>query len=252
MRLRSIVLGLACLLFAVPAGAAPKPYRVSLVGDEFDGQRWHTGVLIELDEGWKTYWRMPGDSGVPPEFTWKTSAPSHVEVSFPVPTRFADASGETVGYKHQVLFPVSVEAGTAAGVRLDLDLFFAICRDVCIPARADAAIELGPLLRDADGAARVTDAIKAVPLPGSPVTAATLTMRDGKPLLELGLDGKADDIFIETDGSAYFHAPQFSADGRRAVIAVGNVDDPARLKGAALRLTLKTGATGLEQTIVLP
>ncbi|WP_374334137.1 protein-disulfide reductase DsbD domain-containing protein, partial [Aestuariivirga sp.] len=81
------------LTFAIPAMAAEKPYRVSLVGDGFDGTSWHTGVLIELAPGWKTYWRMPGDSGIPPEFTWSPSQPARVEVQFPTPSRHVDKGG---------------------------------------------------------------------------------------------------------------------------------------------------------------
>ena len=108
-----MLIRLACaavlgLTLALPAAAEDKPYRVSLVGDGFDGTSWHTGVLIELDPGWKTYWRMPGDSGIPPEFTWTPSQPATVEVAFPTPSRHVDKSGEAVGYETQVLFPVTV------------------------------------------------------------------------------------------------------------------------------------------------
>ena len=49
----------------------------------YDGTAWHTGILIELDDGWKTYWRMPGEAGIPPDFTWKTSVPADIAVLFP-------------------------------------------------------------------------------------------------------------------------------------------------------------------------
>ena len=96
---------------------AEKPYRVSLIGDSFDGRSWQTGVLIELEPGWKTYWRMPGEAGIPPEFTWTTSAPAEVRVSFPRPARYADQSGETVGYEGAALFPVAVTPETATELR---------------------------------------------------------------------------------------------------------------------------------------
>ena len=107
-------LALAAVLvaLAVPALAEEKPYRISLIGDGFDGTAWHTGVLIELAPGWKTYWRMPGDSGIPPEFTWAPSHPATVEVAFPTPSRHVDKSGEAVGYESEVLFPVTVKRAT--------------------------------------------------------------------------------------------------------------------------------------------
>lgn len=252
MHFRSILPVLTCLMLASPAHAADKPYRVSLTGDGYDGKAWQTGVRIELDEGWKTYWRMPGEAGVPPEFTWNPSVPAHVEVHYPVPQRYADASGETVGYKHEVVFPVTVDAGTAAGLTLGLDLFFAVCKDVCIPATARTSIDLGANIRDPEGAARVDDAMRQVPVKSEAVTDARAEMEDGKPVLRLTLKDAAEDVFVETTGSAYFRRPRFSADHREAVLAIDNVKDAAGLKGATLTLTIAKGRSGLEQTVTLP
>ncbi|MFN4142193.1 protein-disulfide reductase DsbD domain-containing protein [Aestuariivirga sp.] len=252
MWFRSIIAGLACSLAAFPAHAEVKPYRVSLVGDSFDGQAWRTGVLIELDPGWKTYWRMPGEAGIPPEFTWKTSVPARIEVKLPAPARYADQSGETVGYEREVLFPVTVEAGAAAEVDLGLELFFAVCKDICIPARAEASIALGSLARDPQGAQRVSEAMKAVPEAGTAVTAGRIDMEGGKPVLKLSLKEKLEDIFVETTGTAYFRRPAFSGTGTEAALPIDNLADPAKLSGTALKLTYRLGGRGFEQTITLP
>jgi suppressor for copper-sensitivity B len=252
MRLRSIIVGLTCSLLAPAALAAEPPYKVSLIGDSFDGTSWHTGVLIELEPGWKTYWRMPGEAGIPPEFTWTTSAPAEVKVVFPTPARYADQSGETVGYERAALFPVAVTPDTAGELELGLDLFFAVCKDICIPANASARIVLGPMVRDPAGSARVEAARAAVPGPGSAVAAARLVTEGGKTVLQLDLNEKPEDIFVETRHSAYFRAPEFSADGRQARLAVDNVKDPAELAGTALTLTYRLNGAGLEQTVTIP
>ena len=76
-----------------------QPFTVSLLaGGQLAGV-WQAGVLVELEPEWKTYWRMPGDTGIPPQFDWTGSTNSEaVEVSFPVPRRFNDLSGEAIGY----------------------------------------------------------------------------------------------------------------------------------------------------------
>lgn len=252
MWFRSIIVAVACSLLAPVALAAEQPYRVSLVGDAFDGQSWQTGVLIELDPGWKTYWRMPGEAGIPPEFTWTTSAPAKVEVSFPAPARYADESGETVGYETEALFPVTVTPESATGLELGLELFFAVCKDICIPATATASLTLGPMARDPSGSARVEQAGKSVPAEGSAVAAATIELEGDKPVLRLALHEKPDDIFVETPTSAYFRAPQFSAGGREARLVIDNVKDPAKLSGTVLKLTYRVGGKELEQTLTLP
>ena len=239
-------------MLLLPASAMERPYRVSLVGDSYDGTSWRTGVRIELEEGWKTYWRMPGEAGIPPEFAWKTSVPAEVDVLYPVPGRYHDASGETVGYQHEVVFPVTVTAPGQTAVTLDLGLFFAVCKDICIPAKAEASIGLGTSVEDPEGVARVEAFAKTVPLPGAAIASARVEVENGKPVLHLDLREKVGDIFVETTTTAYFRAPVFSADGRNASLVVDNADDPAKLKGQTLKLTYTKLGMGLEQSLRLP
>lgn len=246
-------MGLAgSILLASQGLAAEKPWRLSLVGDANDGRAWMTGVKIELDEGWKTYWRMPGESGVPPEFTWKTSVPAEIAVHFPMPARYADASGETVGYKHEVVLPVTVDASGAAGVDVTLDLFFAVCKDVCIPARDEATIRLGPMQHDPQGIAAVSDAEARVPRAGVVADKAEIIMEDGRPALRLALSKPFGDIFVETETAAYFRKPRFSADGLQAILPIDNVKDPQKLSRTTVTLTAVTADAGLEQRLTLP
>jgi len=247
-------LAIAALSFALamPALAEDKPYRVSLIGDGFDGTSWHSGVLIELAPGWKTYWRMPGDSGIPPEFTWTPSRPAKVGVQFPTPSRHVDKSGEAVGYEAQVIFPVTVTPEKPEGLDLRLDLFFAVCKDVCIPAQAEASISLGAVARDPLGSSRVETARAAVPAAGDAVTSAEIVNKNGKPVLRLALKERPEDIFIESTTSAYFHAPVLSEDGREARLAINSLSDIEKLKGQAITITYIIGGKGLEQTLTLP
>lgn len=252
MQFRSIITGAACSLLATAALAEQKPYRVSLIGDSFDGRSWHTGVLVELEPGWKTYWRMPGEAGIPPEFTWSPSAPAQVSLSFPTPARYADQSGETVGYEEAVVFPVMVTPEKAGSLDLGLEMFFAVCKDICIPATASATIALGTAMADPEGSARVEQARNVLPAPGAAVSSAGIVMEGGKPVLQLDLAERPDDIFVETPTSAYFRAPDISADGRQARLAIDNLKDPSTLAGTTLTLTYRLHGVGLEQTVTLP
>ena len=249
-RLLSSALGL--MLLAGTAIAAGKPYRVSLIGDGFDGTSWHTGVLIELQPGWKTYWRMPGDAGIPPEFTWTPSAPAKIAVQFPTPGRHVDKSGEAVGYDTQVIFPVTVTPETPQALDLKLDLFFAVCKDICIPAQSQAAIALGTEARDPSGSERVEVARGLVPATGDAVTGAEIVSEGGKPVLVLALKERPEDIFVESATSAYFHAPALSQDGRQARIVIDSLSDVAKLKGQTITITYIIGGKGREQAVTLP
>ena len=232
----------------------PEPFKVSLISGGQEGGVWQAGILVELEAEWKTYWRMPGDSGIPPQFDWAGSENSAaIEVGFPVPSRFNDAAGETIGYHDQVVFPVFVKPEKLdAAVSLQLNMFFAVCKDVCIPAKAKAETALSasaanPLLEEwLKRLPRLADA-------GDPpfVTAGRFETRENKPVLVVSLNGQAQDIFVESETSAYFERPRFDSATGEAWLPIANLKDAAKLRGVPLKLTLSTGDSGIEQTLAI-
>ena len=108
------------------------------------GAQFRAGVEIRLAPGWKTYWRYPGDSGVPPRFDFSGSDNvKAVTVRWPAPQRFSDSDGNTIGYNNGVIFPLQVEAqNPSEPVTLRLKLDYAVCEKLCVPAEAKAALAL--------------------------------------------------------------------------------------------------------------
>src|SRR5262245_11146520 len=102
--------------------------RLRLIDGGVEGGRRLAGVQIDLSPGWKTYWRVPGEAGVPPVFDWSASANlKEARVLFPAPARLHDEGGEAVGYENEVIFPVEVAASDPAEpVLLKLALHFAV------------------------------------------------------------------------------------------------------------------------------
>ena len=94
-------------------------------------------LSCKLAPGWKTYWRYPGDSGVPPHFEFEQSENvKSVAVLWPAPLRFSDAEGTTIGYKDNVVFPLRIEAkDPSKPVTLRLKFDYAVCERLCIPVR---------------------------------------------------------------------------------------------------------------------
>lgn len=110
-----------------------------------NGMKIHrAGVEIRLAAGWKTYWRYPGDSGVPPHFDFAGSQNvKNVTVLWPAPQRLSDSEGVTIGYKENVIFPLRVEAqDPEKPVTLRLKLDYAICEKLCIPVDARSELSL--------------------------------------------------------------------------------------------------------------
>jgi DsbC/DsbD-like thiol-disulfide interchange protein len=102
------------------------------------------GIEIRLDRGWKTYWRYPGDSGVPPRFDFaRSDNVKTIDVLWPAPHRFADGGGHSIGYKDHVILPLRIvprDVDKPVTVRLRLD--YGICEKLCVPAEANAELTL--------------------------------------------------------------------------------------------------------------
>jgi DsbC/DsbD-like thiol-disulfide interchange protein len=103
------------------------------------------GIEIRLDPGWKTYWRYPGDSGVPPtlDFTGSENVKS-VTALWPAPARFADgAGGNSIGYTGSIVLPLQIiPDDTSKPSSLHVKLGYAVCGKLCVPAQADLALTL--------------------------------------------------------------------------------------------------------------
>jgi DsbC/DsbD-like thiol-disulfide interchange protein len=103
------------------------------------------GVEIRLDPGWKTYWRNPGDSGLPPKLDFAGSENvKSVTMLWPAPERFDDgAGGHSIGYRDDVVFPLRIIPTDATRPSLlRVKLGYAICGNLCLPAEADLGLTL--------------------------------------------------------------------------------------------------------------
>lgn len=111
-----------------------------------DGARIAGGVEIVLEPGWYTYWRNPGEAGLPPVFDFSGSTNvANVEVRYPAPERYDDGASVSLIYRDEVVFPVEVIAAEPGRpVTLRLDASFGVCREVCIPTQASSSVTMPP------------------------------------------------------------------------------------------------------------
>ena len=98
-----------------------------------------------MDEGWKTYWRSPGDAGIAPSVDWSGSENvAEAIIQWPAPHRFTLFGMETFGYEKEVVFPLHVRPkvqGEAVRLRGKAELL--VCSDICVPAALDLSLDLG-------------------------------------------------------------------------------------------------------------
>jgi len=113
----------------------------------------HMAALeLRLAPGWKTYWRAPGDIGIPPRFDWRGSRNmAGVEVEWPTPERIDQGGMMAIGYHGTVILPLHVLPRTDGDITLDGTIDLGVCRDVCIPMTLDVAGALPAAAQPRDG-----------------------------------------------------------------------------------------------------
>lgn len=225
-----------------------------------EARRLIAGIEIRMGEGWKTYWRHPGDAGgVPPSFDWSGSGNlASARVLYPVPERLVDPNGQSIGYKKHVVFPVEVKPADASKpVMLRLHFEYGICREICVPAEARIELVVPPTL--ASMPPELAAALDRVPVsggqgPAAPALKSASAMLSGaKPGMIFDVAGgsaEVADLFVEALDGSYLpmtDKPGATAGGvRRFRIDLKGIDDVASLKGKPLRITIVTASGGAE------
>src|SRR4051812_1976002 len=125
------------------------------------------GIEMRLAPGWKTYWRYPGDSGIPPRFDFsKSRNVKSVTVRWPAPQRLADESGTSIGYKHDLIFPLDVvPEDRSKPVTLSLAIDYGVCEKICMPVDAKAELTISGKPTEHD--IRIAAAEARVPKPAA-------------------------------------------------------------------------------------
>jgi DsbC/DsbD-like thiol-disulfide interchange protein len=139
------------------------------------------GIAFQIQPGWKTYWRMPGDSGVPPRFDFsKSDNVEAVTIMWPAPLKFDDgAGGHSIGYHDQIVLPLRIVPKAAdKPVTLRAEINYAVCEKLCIPVEASAELGFNSVASTEDGA--LFAALDTVPKPATIGDPNPLTIRDVK------------------------------------------------------------------------
>ncbi len=250
-------LGIALCLGALPAKSDPfaSPWsgqqgdkaQMRLIAAGRDHGIYRVAAEIKLSPAAITYWRAPGDAGVPPQFSVTDSENvANAEVLFPAPHRIDEQGIEAFGYRGGVVFPIHVAARDAAEpVRLRLTVAYAVCDNICLPEKSSAELIL-PKSVDSPEDAAVAAAEARVPLALAPKDLAEkLSVVPDKTatsptwLLTWKGDFQPTDLFAEAPEGWVLETHR-RADGLFSIVAVEQPLTPHRVP---VRLTL----TGLQK-----
>jgi DsbC/DsbD-like thiol-disulfide interchange protein len=153
MNTKCLLRAIAAVPFALPmAFSASAQVPGDMVRAEMlNGWRMENGVhmsalRLTLAPGWKTYWRAPGDGGIPPLFDWTGSGNlSGVTLSWPVPEVFYLNGMRSVGYSEVVTIPIEFRpADDGAPIAVSGRIDIGVCEDICVPVSLVVAAELAP------------------------------------------------------------------------------------------------------------
>lgn len=217
-------------------------------------------LQIEPKPGWITYWKEPGNTGIPPQFTLAADSGVTLDaIGYPVPKHFFNGAVEDIAYDAPVTLPLSLNAAGKGEVEIDALAFIGICKDICIPFQANFQLKLGPAIqshRQEEAILAAADA--SLPKPPSAdfdVTAHAMAA-DRKTLsltLALPAEGKGAPDIIVTGPSGYAFTKQIGGKRDGAVfktdVAIGKLPNDYDISGKRWGVLVIDGERAMETTV---
>jgi len=261
--MKRLLIAVIPLLFAASSAAAASSSWVETPGGDVrlvalpasaDGTM-RAMLDIRLHDGWKTYWRDPGGSGIPPSVA--VTGATLTSVGFPAPKRLGDAETHYIGYDRPVRLPLTLDK---AGGPITATVFIGVCKEICIPVQAELTVDAsGESFANPLEEAAVTDAEAALPggagngfKPLSGTWAA-----DGKSVtvrFEAPADGPLPDVFLSGSSSFEFGAAspaRLEGDAYVAEVPVLHKPKVFDLAKDPIRLTVRAGEKTMESPLAI-
>ena len=232
--------------------------RIRLVAAEPapDAAEIRAALVVELKPGWKTYWRDPGDAGVPPQFNLAGGGNVHDSVlHFPAPERFEEGVAKSIGYKAPVAFPLTFALqapGRNSAIRATA--FLGICDEICVPVQVEFALDVPVAVGSTADQGLVRAAFNA--LPGAP--------DGGFGLVSLAYQSKALEIEIAAPPSAsppelfiaadrfLFGAPKLvgaANEKSRYMVPIVFAPKTAKIEATEVFYTIKSGGEAVSGSV---
>lgn len=215
------------------------------------------GLLVRLSPGWKTYWRAPGEAGIPPRLELGArrgllSATLH----WPVPEVFHSNGMQSIGYSSDVVFPLELTLAEGTGtLRLSGRIDLGVCHDICMPVSIDLS---GTLPEGGRPDPRIAAALADRPLTASEAGAGRVTcdltpIRDGLRVvarIPLPRQGGAEAVVFELPDQAIWISEAMVERSGNTLVATADIvppdAGPFAMDRSSLRMTVLAAGTAVE------
>ena len=215
------------------------------------------GLKIDLNKNWKTYWRLPGNAGLKPLFTFdKSENVFAAKIMWPSPIIFGEDNLWSIGYKDSVLLPLEVTPiDTSKPIKLEIQADIGLCEDVCIPVTLNVSYFATPGQNQENYeilGAILSEPIKSDDIGFQPpqciIKNGELIMEFNEKNVKTGIENI--ELFVIEVGSSVFYVNSKKAsvfDDRITVSTKNSVE--TELPGVISRETIKTTIIGSNQSL---
>ncbi|MGR5185816.1 protein-disulfide reductase DsbD family protein [Photobacterium damselae] len=231
----------------------PVAVRLMLTGEKNEANKSVEGLLeVKLDKDWKTYWRSPGEGGTAPSINWELSSNlNSVDWHWPLPKRYEFLGVETLGYKHDVIFPMTFHLDDMnKPVFLSGKLTMSSCTSICVLTDYELSLDFNPekLVPSVDAMVLYNKGNSLVPKPSTAVELTQVSYDEAKKIVSIVATNKAGwtnpDVFVDGQSKPVkqtsFLTPKIDVSGEQLIaqVPVSSWFGTPKLVGEPLSVTI--------------
>ncbi|MBE8126883.1 protein-disulfide reductase DsbD family protein [Photobacterium damselae subsp. piscicida] len=231
----------------------PVAVRLMLTGEKNEANKTVEGLLeVKLDKDWKTYWRSPGEGGTTPSINWELSSNlNSVDWHWPLPKRYEFLGVETLGYKHDVIFPMTFHLDDMnKPVFLSGKLTMSSCTSICVLTDYELSLDFNPekLVPSVDAMVLYNKGNSLVPKPSTAVELTQVSYDEAKKIVSIVATNKAGwtnpDVFVDGQSKPVkqtsFLTPKIDVSGEQLIaqVPVSSWFGTPKLVGEPLSVTI--------------
>ncbi|MGX9458587.1 protein-disulfide reductase DsbD family protein [Photobacterium damselae subsp. damselae] len=231
----------------------PVAVRLMLTGEKNEANKTVEGLLeVKLDKDWKTYWRSPGEGGTAPSINWELSSNfNSVDWHWPLPKRYEFLGVETLGYKHDVIFPMTFHLDDMnKPVFLSGKLTMSSCTSICVLTDYELSLDFNPekLVPSVNAMVLYNKGNSLVPKPSTAVELTQVSYDEAKKIVSIVATNKAGwtnpDVFVDGQSKPVkqtsFLTPKIDVSGELLIaqVPVSSWFGTPKLVGEPLSVTI--------------